>query len=362
MELHSLLTQACTTQSWSRQMHLACGAWCGHKWFQLQWDQQSIGRQTAVQFFCKKAIADSTHKTYESTLQRFGTFCSLRSPYQQRRHLTLRSTWAGKIRSGWYHQTICPTSVPQTLKMWPIQARCEGLHWPHRWHAMSSGCSPLLHGIQRLWVRTIFSLLQWSTSHQSEIYRPYSTSPVWSGSSIPGLCRTLFPHWSCHCGSKCRNRRLHYSCWAAGTAVHSLSTFEPPERGLTDHCKFLVTASLCTFNPQNMKWHSALQEHELMIFIGTVTLIDLNGQVTDDIHWQGCLKITHWSGELMILAWLPAWWARYPDLPPNFPATWPVPTANILQLQSDRRTSRECNKSIRLISSIALNETAKAAY
>jgi len=25
MELYSLLTQACTTQSWSRQMHLACG-------------------------------------------------------------------------------------------------------------------------------------------------------------------------------------------------------------------------------------------------------------------------------------------------------------------------------------------------
>ena len=31
------------------------------------------------------------------------------------------------------------------------------------------------------------------------------------------------------------------------------------------------------------------------------TLIDLNVRCADDIHWQGCLKITHWSGELMIL-------------------------------------------------------------
>ena len=31
--------------------------------------------------------------------------------------------------------------------------------------------------------------------------------------------------------------------------------------------------------------------------------------------------------------------------------TWPVSTANILQLQSDRRTSWECNKYIRLITS-----------
>ena len=31
--------------------------------------------------------------------------------------------------------------------------------------------------------------------------------------------------------------------------------------------------------------------------------------------------------------------------------TWPVPAANILQLQSDRRTSRECNKNIWFITS-----------
>ena len=30
----------------------------------------------AVQFFCKKGIANSTHKTYQSALRRFGTFCS----------------------------------------------------------------------------------------------------------------------------------------------------------------------------------------------------------------------------------------------------------------------------------------------
>ena len=31
----------------------------------------------AVQFFCEKGIADSTHKTYKSALRRFGAFCSL---------------------------------------------------------------------------------------------------------------------------------------------------------------------------------------------------------------------------------------------------------------------------------------------
>ena len=34
-----------------------CGAWCGHKWFQLQWDQQSIGRQIAVKELLPVIIA-----------------------------------------------------------------------------------------------------------------------------------------------------------------------------------------------------------------------------------------------------------------------------------------------------------------
>ena len=32
---------------------------------------------SAVQFFCKKGVAESTHKTYQSALRRFGAFCSL---------------------------------------------------------------------------------------------------------------------------------------------------------------------------------------------------------------------------------------------------------------------------------------------
>ena len=34
---------------------------------------------STVHFFCTKGIADSTHKTYQSALRRFGTFCSLYS-------------------------------------------------------------------------------------------------------------------------------------------------------------------------------------------------------------------------------------------------------------------------------------------
>ena len=30
----------------------------------------------AVQYFCQKGVAESTHKTYQSALRRFGTFCS----------------------------------------------------------------------------------------------------------------------------------------------------------------------------------------------------------------------------------------------------------------------------------------------
>ena len=112
---------------------------------------------------------------------------------------------------------------------------------------MSSGCSPLLHGIQRLWGRTIFSLLQWSTSHQREIYRPYSTSPAWPGSSIPGLRWTQFPHRSCHCCSKCRNRRLYYSYIGpleqqCIPRLHSNTQRETSAIN-TDHCKLLVIAS-----------------------------------------------------------------------------------------------------------------------
>ena len=32
---------------------------------------------SAVQFFCRKGVADSTHKTYQSALRRFGAFCAL---------------------------------------------------------------------------------------------------------------------------------------------------------------------------------------------------------------------------------------------------------------------------------------------
>ena len=35
-------------------------------------------------------------------------------------------------------------------------------------------------------------------------------------------------------------------------------------------------AQIPTFSPHNMKWHSAMQEHELTIFIGMITLIELN--------------------------------------------------------------------------------------
>lgn len=76
----------------------------------------------------------------------------------------------GRYCGRWYHQTIDPASVSEVLEMWPVWARCEGAHWPDRVTYMSGGCSPLL--------------LQRSTTHQSEIYRPYLTSTVRLGSAI----------------------------------------------------------------------------------------------------------------------------------------------------------------------------------
>ena len=49
------------------------------------------------------------------------------------------------------------------------------------------------------------------------------------------------------------------------------------------------------------------------------TLIDLNVRCADDIHWQGCQKITHWSGELMILISMTA---GLMALVPGPPAIW----------------------------------------
>ena len=325
----------------------------------------------AVQFFCKKGIADSTHKTYQSALRRFGTFCSsygILSPFPVSEALlcyfaaamgcerlapqTIK-TYLSAIR---YMQIVLGLPEPKQFSSLPrlhlVQMGIKRNHSQHRplstkvrlpitpailrrikalwstkatdhnkimlWVAAClcffgffrageitiptekafdpkthlswgdiavdditrpsvlqvslkrSECDQFGQGVKVYIGQTgdmlcpvaavlsfmasrgsgegpFFSLLQWSTSYQREIYRPYSTSPAWPGSSIPGLRWTQFPHRSCHCCSKCRNRRLYYSYirpleQQCIPRLHSNTQRETSAIN-TDHCKLLVIAS-----------------------------------------------------------------------------------------------------------------------